>query len=67
MLHTRAVRDGRPGRRRNQMYLTNKQAIKILKDARKAIYEALGKDALLEALNMAIQALEEEEEMEVPE
>lgn len=47
--------------------MTNKQAIKILKDTRRDLYNALGKEALLEALDMAIQALEEEEELEVPE
>ena len=47
--------------------MTIKEAIKILKDARKDLYNALGKEALLTALDMAIEALKDEDEMEVPE
>lgn len=55
------------------MFLTNKEAIKILQNERDELYKILDKSVpyerqkTLTALDMAIQALKDEDEMEVPE
>lgn len=55
------------------MFLTNKEAIKILQNERNSLCKILDKSfpykrqRTLVALDMAIQALKNEDEMEVPE